>query len=256
MARTTRIQERRSQVIHKIIPGLIELATPIELIRNLENNPHNADVKVHMALLKEFGQHRVLIAKGDPENGGYAVVGNHMLEAARRLEWTHIAVAWTDEDDDRAMARAISDNRAAEFGRDDPIKIAQIVPEIAYTAPEAFGVLGWDDFELASMQEIMPPVLEGTGYVAPDQVSSSRNAESSPEPTKRSDEDMIANGGGATDNKRDAVIQFTLVFDDSAQRDKWTKFIKWLRGDPGIDGETTAARLIDFIDQRVDYESS
>lgn len=49
-----------------------------------------------------------------------------------------------------------------------------------------------------------------------------------------------------------AVVQYTIVFDNTAQQARWYEFIKWLRSDPAIAGTTTAEKLIDFIDQHIE----
>ena len=49
-----------------------------------------------------------------------------------------------------------------------------------------------------------------------------------------------------------AVVQYTLVFDNTTQQARWYEFIKWLRSDPSIVGTTTAEKLIDFIDQHIE----
>jgi hypothetical protein len=49
-----------------------------------------------------------------------------------------------------------------------------------------------------------------------------------------------------------AVVQYTIVFDNPDQQSKWYSFIKWLRSDPGVDGSTTAEKLIDFIEQHTE----
>lgn len=49
-----------------------------------------------------------------------------------------------------------------------------------------------------------------------------------------------------------AVVQYTIVFDNTAQQGRWYEFIKWLRSDPAVAGTTTAEKLIDFIDQHIE----
>lgn len=49
-----------------------------------------------------------------------------------------------------------------------------------------------------------------------------------------------------------AVVQYTIVFDNTAQQARWYEFVKWLRSDPAIAGTTTAEKLIDFIDQHIE----
>jgi hypothetical protein len=50
-----------------------------------------------------------------------------------------------------------------------------------------------------------------------------------------------------------AIVQYMLVFDDAAQQRKWYDFLRWLRSDPGTDGETTAERLLHFLDSHANY---
>lgn len=49
-----------------------------------------------------------------------------------------------------------------------------------------------------------------------------------------------------------AVVQYTIVFDNTTQQARWYEFIKWLRSDPAVVGTTTAEKLIDFIDQHIE----
>lgn len=49
-----------------------------------------------------------------------------------------------------------------------------------------------------------------------------------------------------------AVVQYTIVFDNPSQQARWYEFIKWLRSDVSVVGTTTAERLIDFIDQHIE----
>lgn len=49
-----------------------------------------------------------------------------------------------------------------------------------------------------------------------------------------------------------AVVQYTLVFDNPDQQRRWYDFIKWLRSDPAIVGTTTAEKLMDFIGQHTE----
>jgi len=49
-----------------------------------------------------------------------------------------------------------------------------------------------------------------------------------------------------------AVVQYTIVFDNPAQQARWYEFVKWLRSDPAVVGTTTAEKLIDFINQHIE----
>lgn len=49
-----------------------------------------------------------------------------------------------------------------------------------------------------------------------------------------------------------AVVQYTIVFDNTAQQARWYEFVKWLKSDPAVVGTTTAEKLIDFINQHIE----
>jgi DNA modification methylase len=67
--------------------------------------------------LRQFGQQRAAVIRSD----GTVLAGNGMLDAARALGWTQVAVTvvpdeWTD---DQARAYALADNRTAELAEWD-----------------------------------------------------------------------------------------------------------------------------------------
>jgi hypothetical protein len=62
-----------------------------------------------------FGQRKPIVARRD----GTVIAGNHQLQAAQRLGWSHIAVVWTDDDDLTAKAFALADNRIGDLGNYD-----------------------------------------------------------------------------------------------------------------------------------------
>ena len=37
------------------------------------------------------------------------------------------------------------------------------------------------------------------------------------------------------------------------QQRKWYDFIRWLKTDPGTDGDTTAERVLNFVDAHANY---
>jgi hypothetical protein len=244
---------------HNIIPALAHLAIPLDKITLLPGNPHTGNIEAMAASLSQLGQHRPVVARGNADDGGSAIVGNHMFQAAQLLGWTHIAVAWVDEDEKTSIARALMDNRVAELGEDDPAKLALMVPEVIEFFPEMFDTVGWDDFEVASWE--MVPVYDAPKGYDPPRMELPRNDRTDNEPryekpidvSGKSETDLVKTGAGDTDDKRQAIIQYTLVFSSSDQQHRWHKFVAFLREDPGIDGDTTVDRLMDFIEQHADF---
>jgi hypothetical protein len=64
--------------------------------------------------------------------------------------------------------------------------------------------------------------------------------------------DIAIRGSTINSPSPQAVVQYTLVFDNTDQQAIWYDFIRWLRNDPAIVGSTTAERLVDFIQARTE----
>jgi ParB-like chromosome segregation protein Spo0J len=133
---------------HNIVPQLEHLAVPLDSLHSLAGNPRRGDVEAVMASYRRFGQRKPITAKLD----GEVTAGNHQLEAARRLGWTHIACVQLDDDDATAKAWALTDNHTAELGENDDELLASMLAEVAadpdllaatsYTQVDLDGLLG------------------------------------------------------------------------------------------------------------------
>lgn len=69
------------------------------------------------------------------------------------------------------------------------------------------------------------------------------------------DHNMVAVSGStlvSPGSSPQAVVQYTIVFDNPDQQRRWYEFVRYLRNDPGISGTTTAEKLIDFIDMHTE----
>lgn len=98
-----------------IDPGLHALAVDI---RTLNPDPDNArkhsqrSLQAIVASLRQFGQRKPIVVRKD---GMVVIAGNGTLEAAKMLEWTHLAAVVVDVSENDAKAFAIADNRTAEL---------------------------------------------------------------------------------------------------------------------------------------------
>src|SRR6478735_1092603 len=251
---------------HNIIPSLTHLAEPIEKLKPLPGNPHKGAVEEMKVVLAEFGQHRPVVAQGTSEEGGFSLVGNTMTSAAKALGWTHIAVAWVQEDNARAMARALSDNHVATLGVDDPRLMNQAL-ELALTEEEhyvLFEGIGIDDFELAALAEASTRERE-SGYLPPvllDRPSNPVVEGDTPAPDRRGEGGLPGSplpgappaGERPERPERRAVVQYSLVFDDNDQQKRWHDFIRHLRSDAEVtDYDTTSAKLMAWLEARADF---
>jgi hypothetical protein len=257
-----------------IHPSLKSLAVDIDTLDYLEGNPRIGNVEAIMASYSEFGQVKPIVAKKNEDGTATVIAGNHQLEAAVNLGWEQIAVIFLDADDKKAIAFALADNRTMELGYTEPELLTDMLLEISEYYPDLLDGLGWDEFELASMEsdmiieqarmdnseEEIPQTREQIaeqkvyddavdsikGMVQKDDSGENRivansNLDHSDIATRGS---TIAVPGSAPQ----AAVQYTIVFDNSDQQALWYKFIKWLRSDPAVDGDTTAEKLINFID--------
>ena len=257
-----------------IHPSLKSLAVDIDTLDYLEGNPRIGNVEAIMASYSEFGQVKPIVAKKNEDGTATVIAGNHQLEAAINLGWEQIAVIFLDADDKKAIAFALADNRTMELGYTEPELLTDMLLEISEYYPDLLDGLGWDEFELASMEsdmiieqarmdnaeEEIPQTREQVaeqkvyddavdsikGMVQKDDSGENRivansNLDHSDIATRGS---TIAVPGSAPQ----AAVQYTIVFDNADQQALWYKFIKWLRSDPAVDGDTTAEKLINFID--------
>jgi hypothetical protein len=262
---------------HNICSELVDQALSLDLLSPWDSNPHNGDIPAIMASYSQFGQMKPIVVHSNGDDTYTIIAGNHQAEAVRRLGWTHIAATKFVGTRKEAIAFALADNRTTQLGSDDPILLHEAVTLVVDEFPEMFETLGWDQFQLAAMEEQVEYLNfsenEPSGYVAPVMIS--QPGEPLPprvdSPLKRvqpidiesveinapagvDQTDAITRGAtsvGAGGAK--AVVQYTLVFDTSDQQRRWYDFLRWLRSDAEIAGETTAERLLDFLEARVDF---
>lgn len=255
----------------KVSDDLRNLLLDLNELMPLPNNPRVSNVEAIMASYAEFGQLKPIVVRPNDDATYTIIAGNHQAEAARRLGWTHIAAVKMEADDARAIAFALADNRTNELGHTDPELLHTLLDTVVGDYVDLMDSLGWDEFELAAIEEQasrLETVIE-SGYVPPviveiaPEVAANSNFRVEQDgdtarivPKVTSDNNQVITQGSTAINasgSNRAVVQYTLVFDDADQQAQWYKFIRWLRLDPSIDGETTAQRLMNFLDAHADY---
>ena len=255
-----------------IHPSIQNLAIDIENLLPMEKNPRSGNVDAIVASYSEFGQMRPIVAKKNDDGTFTVIAGNHQLQAAKKLGWTSLAVVVMDESDEKAIAFALADNRTSELGATDQSIILELLDQVGNEYHEMFLELGWDDFEMASMtvEEKRSEITDNRGgYIAPVIVNPFEPTKEDSsivevvdgedtrlEATKEVDaSEAMSRGSTAVGIKggEKAVVQYTLVFDDADQQRRWYDFIRFIRNDPQYVGETTASKLIDFINSNADF---
>lgn len=256
--------------IHETIQ---DLAVDIDSLIPLPGNPRVGNVDAIVSSYKEFGQVKPIVVRPNEDGTSTVIAGNHQLEAAKQLGWDKIAVVPMDADDKRAMAFAMADNRTVELGYTEPDLLSTILTDIGDEYTSLLDGLGWDDFEIAAMSEASfrnNDSILSDGYVPPEIVQpvdepikarveielDEESGDAKIVAPTGSDQNLAAVAGSTAVNasgSSKAVVQYTLVFDDSEQQRRWYSFIRWLKTAPAYDGDTTAERLMNFIDAHSDF---
>lgn len=262
---------------HNIDQSLQGLITEIASLIPLPGNPRKGNIDAIAASYGEFGQLKPIVVRPNDDGTSTVIAGNHQLLAAKQLGWTHIAAVPMEADDSRAIAFALADNRTSEMGRTDPGLVTEMIGEVIDDYQELFEELGWDEFEVAAMEEgvvelerssdqresreYLPPTIQPIADLNEKILSSLVKKDESGEaqivaPSNVSHADVAIQGSGLVTgqlpNAPKAVVQYTIVFDDPEQQRRWYSFIRWLRGEAAYDGETNAEKLISFIDAHSD----
>lgn len=255
-----------------IHPSIANLAMDVSVLKPLEKNPRIGNVESIVASYREFGQIKpiVVMPLGD---GTYSVIaGNHQLIAAKKLGWKEIAAIVYEVDESRGHAFALADNRTTELGNTDQQIVLQLMSEISMDYQDLILGLGWDQFEIASLQvDILSNDKTDNrgGYTAAVMVNPFERADGETvieevlggeqvnyEATDKIDvNEAITRGStavGVRGGER-AIVQYTLVFDDALQQKRWYDFVRYLRNDPAYVGETTASKLVDFINSNAEF---
>lgn len=257
-----------------IHPSIEHLAVPVKTLVPLENNPRKGDLGAIVASYRQFGQVKPIVVKTNGDGTSTVIAGNHQLQAAKQLGWTEIAVVELDADDTEAVAFALADNRTAELGFTDNSLVLEMIREIDEYGEysQLLADLQWDEFEIAAITEWTdkndPDEEEERGYVAPVLIEQTKLDDKVVTTTKSDDgetvltategvdtQDAVTRGSGAINSGGggSAVVQYTLVFDDADQQKDWYSFIRYLKSSPVYDGDTTAERLMNFVQSHADY---
>jgi len=117
-------------IVSNIVDDLLPLAFPVERLSLLPGNPRRGDVAAVAKSYETFGQRKPVVARRQGDSG-VVLAGNHQLQAARSLGWSHIAVVWVDDDDRTAAAFALADNRTSNLGDYDDELLAEMLQSVA-----------------------------------------------------------------------------------------------------------------------------
>jgi len=198
--------------IHESLKGLAIDIDKVEADPRNANNHPERNIEAIMKSLEVYGQRKPIVIRRKTMT---VTAGNGMFEAAQRLGWDQIAVLLVDESQEMATGFAIMDNQSARLSDWNMTALKDLLEELDSA--------NWD--------------MDATGFT-PEEIEDMMTA--APPAEEQSDGD----GGGGLGNP---VVQYTIIFDDEQQQDKWFGFIKHLKS-LYPDAETIAYRLQMYID--------
>lgn len=141
-----------------IEPGLRHLAVPISSLKPnpRQVNEHNErSIAAIARSLKKHGQKKNAVANTRREMvAGWGTV----LAAAERNGWTHLAVVFSEEDDQGLDEYALEDNRSAKLSEPNEEKLLAELERLGElgTEPEE---LGWDEIDLEALESALDPAV-------------------------------------------------------------------------------------------------
>jgi hypothetical protein len=141
-----------------ITPDLRYLAQPIDAF-----TPDPANARLHgkknkatiNGSLAEFTQRTPIVVR---RNGMVISKGNGTWEQARALGWTHIAAVICDDDEARAAAYALADNRSGELSKWSKDNLAATLRKLSETKLD-LSKLGFSQEDVARRLNAQPPDL-------------------------------------------------------------------------------------------------
>lgn len=139
----------RSKSAEKIIPQLRKFAVDIRKLKEDPKNTRKHNQRNMQAIkdsLTRFGQRAPLIVQ---KTGMVVRVGNARLRAAKELGWNRIAAFVVDDDNAKALAFSIADNRTAELAEWDDARLSKEIN--ALIQDHEISVPGFTDREIRQL---------------------------------------------------------------------------------------------------------
>jgi len=105
----------------------------ISKIKRFEGNPRQGDIGTIKESLKQLGQYRPVVIHRPTMR---ILAGHHVVEAARQLGWTHVAITYVDGDEEFCKKVILADNRTNDLSsyRDDELQmLLESLPDLSAT---------------------------------------------------------------------------------------------------------------------------
>lgn len=105
---------------------------PLADLVTYERNPRQGNVSAIASSLEVLGQYRPIVVNSGSKTGrpSEVVAGNHTLEAARKLGWSHLTAVHVDVDDETCARIVAADNRTADLGSYDDRLLLELLSDL------------------------------------------------------------------------------------------------------------------------------
>lgn len=90
-------------------------------------NARKGNIAALVESLREFGQHRPIVVQ---RSSNRIIAGNHTYMAAQTLGWDSIDVTYVDDDDVKAVRRAIADNATSDQAKWDDESLKALLDSV------------------------------------------------------------------------------------------------------------------------------
>ena len=111
-----------------------------QLVPDDRNPNRRREIDSLKASLQEFGQHRPAVVYRKPREKQYTIIaGNHLWLSAQELGWTELQCMVVKDSEQKALRRALADNRVGEKRSFDDILLYEMLESAGDDVP------GFDD---------------------------------------------------------------------------------------------------------------
>ena len=148
---------------HEVVAGLTPrhklkvVHAGIKSLRPYENNPRKGNVAAIADSLQQNGQYKPIVVQRRTRR---VLAGNHTLQAAKALGWTHVDVVYVDCDEEQAARIVLADNRTNDLATYD----MEMLDKVLGSLPDVAGT-GYSQRDLDRITQAAADVM-----VSPDEI--------------------------------------------------------------------------------------
>ena len=107
---------------------LTSLSVPVDDLHLHPDNKRRGNVEQVQASLEQHGQYKPIVVQ---QSTMRVLAGNHTLQAARQLGWTHVDAVIIDVDDSQALRILLVDNKTSDDAGYDDRGLAELLDQLA-----------------------------------------------------------------------------------------------------------------------------